>query len=234
MPKLSIIVPVFNEEKTVASVMDALAGMFPHEQIIYVNDGSRDQSLEIMKSHARPFDASQGKPQDLVLTKENGGKGSAVREGLKHAEGMYCTIQDADLEYDPAEIKTLLAYAEAHPGSVVFGSRFLKPNPNLYPLYLFGNKVLTWFLDLLFSARLTDSYTCYKLFPTEILKSLPLKARGFELEAELTCYPLKKRIPIVELPITYHPRTFEEGKKIGWKDALKGLWTMLKIRLERS
>ena len=222
MSKLSILIPVYNESRTIVSVMNVLTEVFPDAELIYINDGSKDDSLELIKKYARP--------QDKVLTKENGGKGSAIRMGLTEVTGDYVAIQDADLEYDPKEIQTLLSFAELHQGTIVFGSRFLTKNPNLYRLYLLGNKTLTSIVNILFFARLSDSYTCYKLFPTEILKKLPLKARGFELEAELTAYPLKMGYKIVEVPITYHPRTFEEGKKINWKDAVKGIWTMVKIR----
>ncbi len=142
-------------------------------------------------------------------------------------------IQDADLEYDPKEILTLLKEAQAHPKSIVFGSRFLTKNPNIYSLYLLGNKTLTAIVNILFGGHLTDSYTCYKLFPTDVLRSLPLAARGFELEAELSAYPLKLGHEIRECAITYKPRTFEEGKKINGKDAVKGILTMLKIKFSR-
>jgi glycosyltransferase involved in cell wall biosynthesis len=222
---LSILVPVYNEERTLERVMASLGEVLPDSQIVYVDDGSSDRSLEILRAHARP--------NDLVLTKENGGKGSAIRMAIKHATGTFAVIQDADLEYDPREIRDLLAYAESHPGTIIFGSRFLKRNPNLYSLYLLGNKTLTWFINFLFWSHLTDSYTCMKLFPTEILKSLPLRARHFELEVELCAYPLKRGVAIHELPISYRPRTFAEGKKIGWKDAVKGMWTAVRIRMEK-
>ena len=225
-PKLTILVPIYNEERTLAEVMKLLTMALPESEIIYINDGSKDRSLEILQSKARP--------QDKVLTQKNGGKGSAIRAGIAQAYGNFCVIQDADMEYDPKEILILLKEAEEHPGSIVFGSRFLKPNPNIYPLYLLGNKVLTTILNLLFGGNLTDSYTCYKLFPTKILRSLPLTARGFELEAELSAFPLKAGHSIRECAISYHPRTFEEGKKINWKDAWKGIFTMLKIRFAKS
>ena len=220
--KLSIIVPVYNEERTIVQVMEALKTACPEAQVIYVDDGSRDRSLTLLREHARP--------EDLVLTKENGGKGSAVRMGIEHAEGQWTVMQDADLEYDPKELLTLLAYAEEHPGVIVFGSRFFHgKTPHIYWRFLMGNKFITWFLNMLFQGHLTDSYTCYKLFPTAVLKSLPLSARGFELEAELSAWPLQRLIPIHELPISYRPRSIEEGKKIRAKDAWTGMRTMVRI-----
>lgn len=223
MSTVSILVPVYNEERTLKRVMDALMVTLPDSQIIYIDDGSKDKSLEILRAHARP--------QDIVITQENGGKGSAIRAGIKKATNDYCVIQDADLEYDPADILLLLEKTKQDPEAVVFGSRFLRPNANIYPLYLLGNKTLTFILNILFCGHLTDSYTCYKLFPTAFLKTLPLQANGFELEAELSALPLRMGKRILEVPINYHPRTFEEGKKIGAKDAIRGILTMLQIRL---
>lgn len=219
---LSIIVPVYNEERTLASIMAALGAKCPDAEIIYVDDGSKDTSLLILQSGSRASDA--------VLHKENGGKGSAIRKGLEVASGTYTVIQDADLEYDPSEIKLLLDTAKNHPGSAVFGSRFLRPNPNIYKRFLMGNKVLTWTLNILYFSHLTDSYTCYKLLPTDIFRSLNLQARGFELEAEICAKCLLKKIPIIEIPISYKPRTIAEGKKINARDAWKGLKMMVKLR----
>lgn len=221
-PKLSIIVPVYNEEVTLKMMMDRIVVALPEAHIIYVDDGSKDSSLSILKKHARP--------EDIVLTKENGGKGSAVRLGIEHATGTYTAIQDADLEYDPAEIKTMLREAKKYPHTVIFGSRFLQTNPNIYKRYLLGNKLVSWLVSVLFHARITDAYTCYKLFETQKLKQFPLTANGFELEAELSAYPLKNNITIREIPISYNPRTLAEGKKIRCQDAIKGLWTLLRIR----
>lgn len=221
-PTLTIIVPVYNEGKTVANVMAALQRAWPEAQTIYVDDGSKDDSLAVLRANARAT--------DVVLTKPNGGKGSAIRMGLENAEGAYTVIQDADLEYDPAEISLLLDEALAHPGEVVFGSRFLKSNPNIYKRFLMGNKAMTLALNLLFFSRVTDSYTCYKLLPTDLFRSLGLTARGFELEAEIAAKTLLRGVRIREVPVSYTPRTIEEGKKIRFSDAWKGVKTMLRIR----
>lgn len=222
MQELSIIVPVYNEERTLATVMSALGAACAEAQIIYVDDGSSDRSLSILQAGARS--------QDLVLTKENGGKGSAIRTGLAQAAGTFTVIQDADLEYNPAQITTLVEEAKKHPGSAVFGSRFLQKNPNIYKRFLLGNKVLTMIFNLLYGTHLTDSYTCYKLLPTDLFRKLDLTARGFELEAEICAKCVKNGIPIRELPVSYKPRTIEEGKKINWKDAWRGMKMMVKLR----
>ena len=221
-PDLTILVPVYNEERTLQTIMRRIAETNPEAQIIYIDDGSRDRSLALLEEHKRPT--------DLVLTKQNGGKGSAIRLGLEASRGTYTIIQDADLEYDPAEIRLLVAEAKAHPGSAVFGSRFLRPNPNIYRRFLLGNKTLTALMNLLFFSRLTDTYTCYKLLPTDLFRSLRLRSSGFELEAEICGKCLKTHIPIRELPISYHPRTIAEGKKINLKDAWKGVVMMVKVR----
>lgn len=181
---LSVIVPVYNEAKTVADIMQRLAGALPDAQVIYVDDGSKDDSLNILKAHARPH--------DIVLTKPNGGKGSAIRLGLEKSEGMYTVIQDADLEYTPLDIPALLKEAEAHPGSAIFGSRFLTDNPVMYKRFLMGNKVLSLIVSILFGRRITDSYTCYKLLPTDVFRGLGIKSSGFEMEAEICAKCLRR------------------------------------------
>jgi glycosyltransferase involved in cell wall biosynthesis len=197
MPALSVLVPVYNEERTLSGLMDALVAACPDAQIVYVDDGSADASLEILRRHARTT--------DVVVAAQHGGKGSAIRQGLKKATGTYTVIQDADLEYDPRQIHALLELAKSRPGSAVFGSRFLRPNPTIYRRFLWGNKVLTAVMNILFRSRLTDSYTCYKLLPTEVFRSLNLTSNGFELEAEICARCLRRGIPIIEMPVTYRP-----------------------------
>ncbi|MFH1443844.1 MAG: glycosyltransferase family 2 protein [Candidatus Peregrinibacteria bacterium] len=222
--RLAIIVPVYNEERTLEAIVPRIFAVCDEgTEVIFVDDGSKDRSLEILRRLARS--------QDQVITKPNGGKGDAIRTGLSYVHAPYVVIQDADTEYDPAEIRSLLTAALAAPGSVVFGSRFLKLNPCLYRRFLWGNKVLSGMLSLLFFKRITDSYTCYKLLPTEIFRSLALRSTGFEMEAEISAKCLKRGIPVIEVPISYHPRTLEEGKKINIHDAWKGLLMMLKVRL---
>ncbi len=202
--------------------MDAVAEACPDAQLIYIDDGSKDDSLAILRSKARP--------QDLVIAKFNGGKGSAIREGLAKAQGTFTCIQDADLEYHPKQIPLLLKEAKRLGNAAVFGSRFLTKNPVSHWRFLLGNKVLTFILNIFYGARITDSYTCFKLLPTKEFQSLDLTSQGFELEAEICCKCLRKGMRIIEIPITYRPRTTEEGKKINWKDAVRGIWMMLKVR----
>ncbi len=222
MIKLSILVPVYNEERTLATIMPAIASACPDAEIVYVDDGSTDHSLALLQTHKRE--------QDRVIAAQHGGKGAAIRRGLQEVTGDYTVIQDADLEYDPKEISMLLEEAKNHPGAAVFGSRFLKSNPNIYRIFLMGNKVLTMCMNILFGSHLSDSYTCYKLLPTAAFRELHLTSNGFELEAEICARCVKSGITIRELPISYHPRSIAEGKKIGFSDAWKGLLMMLKIR----
>ncbi len=223
---LTVLVPVYNEEATLPTLMDALHAACPDAEVIYIDDGSEDRSLEILHRLARA--------QDVVLEGRHGGKGSAIRLGLEEAKGTYTVIQDADLEYDPKEIHLLLDAALSHGRCAVFGSRFLKQNPNIYKGALFGNKLLTWWLDFLFKSKVTDSYTCYKLLPTNLFQGLNLRSNGFELEAEIAAKCLKTGIDVIEIPVNYRPRRIEEGKKINWKDGIKGLVMMTRIRLAPS
>ncbi len=224
--KLSIIVPVFNEEKTVAPTLKMIFKQnFPgwEKEVVVVDDGSSDKTL----NNLEPF------LKDIKLLKHevNLGKGTAIRTGLKATSGAAVIIQDADLEYDPADWSSLLAVLnEGNP--VVFGSRNLKPKRKGYPHYVLGDWVLTTLVNFLFGTQLTDLYTCTKLFKASVLKSLSLRSRGFELEAEIACKVLKRGLNIKEVPINYYPRRFEEGKKIKFKDAMVGFWTIIENRLD--
>lgn len=229
MSKLSIIIPVFNEEKTIETVLEKISGLnLPawEKEIIVVDDGSKDNSKFKMSTFSR---SPTGRQNFILLFHENNkGKGEAVKTALKEAGGEYVLIQDADLEYDPDDIPNLLREVVVKNYPAVYGSRNLKPERRGYPHYVLGVKILTGLVNFIFGTRLTDIYTGYKLVRTDILKSLNLESRGFEFEAELTVKLLKAGFSITELPIHYYPRSFKEGKKINFRDGLKGLWTIWK------
>ncbi len=224
-PKLTIVVPVYNEEATLAVIMDRLfRACGDGAECIFVDDGSKDRSLAILREKARPC--------DTVLTKPNGGKGSAVRMGYAHAQGEYCVVQDADLEYSPEEIPALLALAEREGAQAVFGSRRLKSQKQYVHLSFFlGGSLLTLLCNALYGTRLTDQPTCYKMVRTDILRTIPLRENDFRFDPELTCHLALRRIKILEYPVSYHPRTVAEGKKICWKDWFRWVWVFLRMRV---
>ncbi len=214
--KLSIIIPVYNEEKTIEEVLKRVkrAPCLNYEkEIIIVDDGSTD-NLKLREPSAK-----------IVRHRQNLGKGAAIRTGLGLASGEAVIIQDADLEYDPEDWQKMLKKFDGE--SAVYGSRNINPKRKGYFHCVLGVKFLTGLTNLLFQAKLTDIYTCYKLMPLEIIKSLDLKSNGFEIEAEMTAKLLKKRVKIKEVPISYNPRQFKEGKKIRVKDGIIGFWTIL-------
>ena len=220
--KLSVIVPAFNEEKTVAQILKKLAKIQAVSEIIVVDDGSTDNTWQaIQQLKLKKIKAYQ---------KLNGGKGSAVRYGLTKVTGDYVMIQDADLEYDPEDIPVLVEAAKKDRIEVVYGSRFLGAHSNLLFWHRAGNFFLNFLLNLLYNTTLSDMEICYKLMPTELMKSLELKADKFDLEPEITCKILKKDINIFEVPITYVGRSFEEGKKITWKDGVSALITIVRLK----
>ena len=225
---LSIIIPVYNEEKTLEEIIIRVheaCGDF--SEVIIVDDGSKDSSLEIMRRLARL--------QDTVLTKENGGKGSAVRMGYAHAKGKYVIVQDADLEYDPEDIPGLLKFAEENGHKAVYGSRRLKKQKQFTHLLTFiGGSMLTYIYNILYFKKLTDQPTCYKMVRNDVLKTLPLKENDFRYDPEITVFLAHKKINIAEYPISYHPRSYKEGKKICWKDWFKWVWVLLKMRFVPS
>lgn len=222
-PRLSIIVPAYNEERTIAQIIERLHAACPFAELIFVDDGSRDQTLEILKQKARS--------QDVVLTKPNGGKGSAVRMGCAHAHGNYVIIQDADLEYSPEEIPQLLRHAEERHLPALFGSRRLKKQKQYAHLLTFiGGSMLTWICNLLYGTRLTDQPTCYKMVRGDVLKTITLRENDFRFDPELTAMLARRDISIAEYPVSYRPRTIAEGKKINWKDWFRWVWVFLKLR----
>ena len=227
--KLSIIVPVYNEEKTIEEIIRRIEAVsLPLEkEIILVEDGSTDGTREILKDLEKKY--------LVIYHPENYGKGQAIRSGLEEAKGDIILIQDADLEYSPKDYPELLRPILENKTEVVFGSRYLRKNykiPNAYFLYYLGNKLTNWLLNLLYGSKLTDPWTCYKVFKGGVLKDLDLKSNCFEIEIEMTVKTLKKKYKILEVPVDYLPRKIKEGKKIRWwRDGFKGLFTIIKYRI---
>jgi glycosyltransferase involved in cell wall biosynthesis len=223
--KLSVIMPVFNEEKTVQHAIQNIIKRRNVFELIVVNDGSTDKTSSILSKLAKKY------PRKIkVFKKRNGGKGSAVQFGLKKVKGDYVLIQDADLEYDPADIPKLLDPIKKKKAVVVYGSRFLGPHSNLLFWHLMGNHFLNFTMNLLYNTTLSDLETCYKLIPTKLWKELNIESNDFGIEPEITCKILKKGIRIFETPISYVGRDFSEGKKITWKDGFGALWIIVKLR----
>lgn len=222
--KLSIIIPVFNEESTVGEVLRKVtaASVLGHEkQIIVVNDGSDDGTKRVLDGLVSEMDFV------CLNHPENLGKGEAIKTALSQVDGDYVIIQDADLEYDPKDYEKLLK--EVTVGDcVIYGSRNLAPQKYSYFYCFLGVKFLTFLTNLFFGSRLTDIYTCYKLIPAPLFKSLGLQSSGFEIEAEITAKILKRGYKIKEVGITYFPRSYNQGKKIRIHHGLKSIWTIIK------
>jgi len=223
---LTVIMPVYNERDTVVEILDRVQAVEVDKEIILVDDGSSDGTSEHLKS------ATAGRRDvRLVFHRVNQGKGTAIRTGLALARGRFTIIQDADLEYDPRDYPRLLAPLLEGRTRVVYGSRILgAAQARSYTRYYWGGRFLSWLTNFLYGSAITDEPTCYKVFETQLLKSFDLKASGFEFCPEVTAKTLKAGLNIIEVPITYHPRSFEQGKKIRARDGLKAIWILLKHR----
>jgi dolichol-phosphate mannosyltransferase len=225
-PLLSVLIPAYNEAATVDELIRRVQAVSVAKEIIVVDDGSTDGTREILAGLAA------GDPSlRLILHDRNRGKGAAIRSAIEQARGTICIIQDADLEYDPADYPALIAPILEGQTQVVYGSRPRHPE-NHYPLDLFrlGSFVLTMATNILYGCWITDEPTCYKVFRTDLLQSIPLKCEGFEFCPEVTAKVRKRGCRIVEIPIRYHKRGVAEGKKIRFRDARIGLWTLIKYR----
>jgi glycosyltransferase involved in cell wall biosynthesis len=221
---LSVIIPVYNERGTIEEIVQRVRTGGVAKEIVIVNDGSEDGTGEILKALAEFPEVT------VIEHPENRGKGAAVVTGIHAAGGDVLVVQDADLEYDPAEYPNLIAPIEMGEVNVVYGSRFAAKTQRPALANWLANWLLTKFTNLLYNARLTDMETCYKMFRREIVDDLVIHARRFDFEPEFTAKLLKRGIEIREVPISFNPRRYSEGKKITFWDGLEAVWTLVKYR----
>ncbi|MDR1557900.1 MAG: glycosyltransferase family 2 protein [Tannerellaceae bacterium] len=232
---LSIIVPVYNEEATLECLLEKLVRLKlvngTGKEIVIVNDCSHDRSEGIAREvMARYPDVAIRYARHEV----NSGKGMAIRTGIQYVTGDYVVVQDADLEYEPQDLNLLLDYLITSEKKVVYGSRFLeRENKHSYRSFYLGGRLVSLLTNVLYRQRLTDEPTCYKMFDTALLKSIPLRCTGFEFCPEVTAKVSKAGYKIKELPIHYYPRSIQEGKKIKWYDGVEAIWTLLKYRFTK-
>jgi dolichol-phosphate mannosyltransferase len=225
-PLLSVIVPVFNEEQTIEELLRRLCDKIDcHMEVIVVDDGSHDRTAERLHD----WDGQAG--VRVLRHAHNQGKGAAIRTGLSQARGEIVLIQDADLEYDPADMAPLVEVIRRGDSEVVYGSRYLKPRQPLpWTKFRIAVCLLNGLVRLLYGRKLTDEATCYKAFRTRLLLELDVQAARFDFCPEVTAKICRLGLPIVEIPISYRPRTKAQGKKLRWKDAWQAVWALLKWR----
>jgi glycosyltransferase involved in cell wall biosynthesis len=223
--KLSIIIPVYNEARTILEIIRRVQATGLVDEILVVDDGSTDGSRELLET------LNQEGMVKVIYHTHNQGKGKAVRTGIENASGDLLLIQDADLEYDPREYPILLRPIEEGIADVVYGSRFLGAGrrPVLF-WNMVANKILTLTTNILYNNILTDMETGYKLFRRQVVQNMLLHAHGFEFEPEFTAKILKRKARLYEVPITFNPRDYSEGKKIKMKDGIIAMWTLVKYR----
>ena len=226
IPCLSVIVPCYNEEETIHHLLSKVLAQSCVGQVVMVDDGSRDRSVEIASSIT-------DQRLSIRVKDKNEGKGSAIKEGFLMANLPFVVIQDADLEYDPAEYDALLKPLLSGHADVVYGSRFLASGARraVYYWHRVGNNLLTLLSNMFTNIDLTDMETCYKMMRTDIAKGLQIKEQRFGLEPEMTARLAKKKLRIYEVPISYYGRTYEEGKKITWKDGFSAIRCIIKYNL---
>ncbi len=224
---VSLIIPVYNERATLDELFSRIAELELDMQLVIVDDGSTDGSADLLAAFA------DGRNDVVLIRQANHGKGAAIRSAIPHARGDVVLIQDADLEYDPAEIPTLIDPIVRGAADVVFGSRLSGGRPQRAYLFwhLVGNRFLSLVANVLFNTTISDLETGYKAFTAGVLPSLKLRESGFAIEPEITAKVCKAKLRIYELPISYYGRTYSEGKKITWRDGFKALWVLVRERV---
>jgi glycosyltransferase involved in cell wall biosynthesis len=224
--RVSFIVPTYNEAATIAEVLERVEALDLDKQVIVVDDGSTDETPRLLEPWA-------GRNGTVVLRQENRGKGAAIRAAIPHLDGEITVIQDADLEYDPAEVPGLIEPIERGAADVVYGSRLSGGRPQRAYLFwhLLGNRFLSLLTNVLYNTTLSDMETGYKAFRTDVLRSLDLNEDDFAIEPEITAKVCKRNLRIYELPISYYGRTYAEGKKITWRDGFKAIVVLFRVRL---
>jgi len=235
--KLSIIMPVYNERKTIIEILRKVLDVDLSEigftkEIIVIDDGSTDGTREILKT-ASGYQVPDPSVNQIktIYHEKNQGKGVAVRTGLKYVTGDIVLIQDADLEYDPNDYVELIKPIVEKKSKIVYGSRTLGKNKKSYWSYYLGGRMLSFFTNLLYGSHLTDEATCYKVFSSDVIRDTRLTCRKFEFCPEVTAKALKRGYKILEIPIHYYPRHIREGKKIRFSDALEAFWVLIKYRI---
>ncbi len=224
---LSVVIPVFNEEKTILEILKKIENVPINKEIIIVDDFSSDNTRNILLALEKKY--------SIIYQEQNFGKGAAIRAGFKRAKGDVIVIQDADLEYDPCDFFKLIQPIILGEYSCVYGSRFLNSNfkPQYFLAYV-GNKFLSLLTSILYGQKVTDMETCYKMFKRDVLADFELSSNGFDIEPEITAKIILAGYKIKEIPINYKGRSFEEGKKIGWRDGVLAVFVLLKYFFNRQ
>jgi glycosyltransferase involved in cell wall biosynthesis len=225
--RISFLVPAYNEAPTIAAVLEAVDALGLDAQIVVVDDGSTDGTAELAERWAA------GRDDFVLLRQPNRGKGAAIRAAIPHADGDVIVIQDADMEYDPADVPALVDPIMRGAADVVFGSRLSGGRPQRAYMFwhLVGNRMLSLLTNALFNTTLSDMETGYKAFRSDVLRSLDLRQNDFSIEPEITAKVCMRRLRIYQLPISYYGRTYDEGKKITWRDGFKAVWVLLRLRI---
>jgi glycosyltransferase involved in cell wall biosynthesis len=228
--KIAFLVPAYNEAATIGELLVRIDALGVDRQIVVVDDGSTDETAAIVRAYAAAHDGV------LLLQQANRGKGAALRHGIPHLDADVTVIQDADLEYDPAEVPHLIDPIEQGVADVVYGSRLSGGRAQRAYLFwhLMGNRFLSLLTGVLFNTTLSDMETGYKAFRTEVLQALPLTEDQFGIEPEITGWICRRHLRIYEVPISYYGRTYEEGKNITWRDGFRAVWVLLRVRVARA